>query len=228
MSVLVNAPPRGIDGDSHGDLAWVFQTGPGEHGLAEPVRLVSQPQGPDQRYSVESYTRAVRPLTGLMVTVARRILGDEVQAWDAVQEALIGLWNEGEIPPNPRAWLTRAVVLRSLHLARSRSRRRWHERRACERRPEASDRDDPTKGMEYEELERTLDETLRTIPPEYRDVILLRTAARMDYAAIADALHIPIGTVRSRLNRTRQIFRRALSQRVLPEDDLGGMVFIDH
>jgi RNA polymerase sigma-70 factor (ECF subfamily) len=82
--------------------------------------------------------------------------------------------------------------------------------------------------MEYEELERTLDETLRTIPPEYRDVILLRTAARMDYAAIADALHIPIGTVRSRLNRTRQIFRRALSQRVLPEDDLGGMVFSDH
>jgi RNA polymerase sigma-70 factor (ECF subfamily) len=155
----------------------------------------------------------------MMVSVARRILGDEVQAWDAVQEALVALWNEGEIPPNPRAWLARAVVLRSLHLSRCRARRRRHERRACERKPEASDRDDPTKSIEYEELAHTLDETLRTISPEYREVILLRTAADMDYAAIANTLQIPIGTVRSRLNRTRQVFREALFREMFPEGD---------
>ena len=66
-------------------------------------------------------------------------------------------------------------------------------------------------------LTRTWDELLRTIPPEYREVILLRTAANMDYAAIADTLQIPIGTVRSRLNRTRQVFREALSRELFPE-----------
>jgi RNA polymerase sigma-70 factor (ECF subfamily) len=151
-----------------------------------------------------------------MVTVARRILGDEDQARDAVQEALLSLWLEGEVPPNPRAWLTRAVVLRSLHLARSRARRRRHERLASDRNPEASDRDDPSRRMEYEELSRTLDEALRAVPPESREVFLLRTAARMDYAAIADALHVPIGTVRSRLSRTRQAFREALSRSLFP------------
>jgi RNA polymerase sigma-70 factor (ECF subfamily) len=162
-----------------------------------------------------------------MVSVARSILGDDVQAWDAVQEALIALWNEGEIPPNPRAWLTRAVVLRSLHLARCRTRRRRHERRACGRRPEASDQDDPRRQMEYEELARTLDETFRTTPPENREVILLRTAAHMDYAAIADVLQIPIGTVRSRLSRTRQVFREALSRTVLSHDNLDSS-FVGH
>lgn len=169
---------------------------------------------------VETYTRTVLPLTGLLVSVARRILGDDAQAWDAVQEALIRLWNTGEIPPNPRAWLTRAVVLRSLHLARSRARRRRHELRACDRHPEASDRDDPSRSLEYEELAQTLDEAFQSIPPEYREVLLLRTVAHMDYASIAEALRIPVGTVRSRLNRTRQFLREVLSEDVLNDDDL--------
>lgn len=75
--------------------------------------------------------------------------------------------------------------------------------------------------MEYEELNRVLDDAFRTIPVEYRDVALLRTAAHMDYAAIADALQIPIGTVRSRLSRTRRIFREALSRSTPPWDDSG-------
>jgi RNA polymerase sigma-70 factor (ECF subfamily) len=145
-----------------------------------------------------------------LVTLARRILGDDVQAWDAVQEALIALWAEREMPQDPRSWLARAVVLRSLHIARLRARRRKHERRACERRPEASTRDDPSRWVDYEEVNRLFDESLRSIPPEYREVILLRTAAQMDYAEIADALGIPIGTVRSRLNRTREILRSTL------------------
>jgi RNA polymerase sigma-70 factor (ECF subfamily) len=177
-----------------------------------------------RRYSVDSYTRTICPLTGLMVSVARRILGDEAQAWDAVQEALIGLWNEREIPPNPRAWLTRAVVLRSLHLARCRTRRRRHEKQACERRHEASDRDDPTLRLDYEDLAKTLDETLLAIRPECREVIQLRMTADMDYASIADALQIPIGTVRSRLNRTRQVFREVLARDALPRDG-GSSVF---
>ena len=152
MNVMANGHPCGMDGDFPGgdreSLPLVLR----EIGLTEPsgvsthshhvsldgARTLVQPL---QRFSVESFTRTVCPLTALMLTVARRILGDEVQAWDAVQEAMIALWNEEEVPPNPRAWLTRAVVLRSLHLARCRTRRRWHERRACERRPEASVRD---------------------------------------------------------------------------------------
>jgi len=225
MNVAWIGHPSGTGGEFSGALPRGRQRAPRDPGLAELVRASSQklepPERPRPRYSAESFARTVRPLMGPMVHVARRILGDDVQAWDAVQEALIRLWDTGEIPPNPRAWLTRAVVLRSLHQARSRARRRRHELRACDQHPEASDRDDPSRRLECEELERTLDEALRTIPEDYRAVILLRTAAQMDYASIADALQIPIGTVRSRLNRTRQIFREVLAQTVPPDEDVG-------
>jgi RNA polymerase sigma-70 factor (ECF subfamily) len=162
-----------------------------------------------------------------LLSIAGRILGDEVQAWDAVQEVLISFWLEREMPANPRAWLTRAIALRSLHLARSRARRRRHERLACERRPEASDRDDPSGQMEFEELTQTLGETFLTITPESRDVILLRMAARMDYASIAATLQIPIGTVRSRLHRTRQVFRAALTRKTISDDEFDSSILRD-
>jgi RNA polymerase sigma-70 factor (ECF subfamily) len=43
-----------------------------------------------------------------------------------------------------------------------------------------------------------------------RDVLLLIAWADLSYAEVAEALGIPIGTVRSRLSRARRILRAAL------------------
>ncbi|WP_422922990.1 RNA polymerase sigma factor [Singulisphaera sp. PoT] len=166
----------------------------------------------------EPFDRTVRPLLDAMVATARRVLGDEGTAWDAVQEALISLWREEEMPPNPRAWLLRAVTLRSLHLARTRARRWKHEGRARRERPEACSRFDPSERLEFEEISKAMDQALAEIPAEYRDVLDLKTVAHMDYATIAETLQIPLGTVRSRLNRSRMAVRQILS-RMLPHDD---------
>ncbi len=168
----------------------------------------------------EQFAQTVRPLLDVMVTAARRVLSDEGAAWDAVQEALISLWREGEIPPNPRAWLLRAVTLRSLHLARTRARRWRHEGRARRERPEASYRYEPSQRLEYEEISRAMDQALSEIPPEFRDVLDLKTVAHMDYASIAEALQIPLGTVRSRLSRSRLAVRQILT-RLMPQEGQG-------
>jgi RNA polymerase sigma-70 factor, ECF subfamily len=163
------------------------------------------------------FGQATRPLLGHLVAVARRILGDEDAAWDAVQEALVSLWLIGEIPTNLRAWLGRAVIHRSLHLARSRSRRRRHEDRVRFERPEPSDRDDPSRYLEGEELGGFVRQALTRIAPQYRAVLVLHVVEQMDYEAIAAALQIPVGTVRSRLNRSRKALRDVLI-RIAPED----------
>jgi RNA polymerase sigma-70 factor (ECF subfamily) len=194
-SLLSGAPPGSYERDVGG---------------AHSVPLHSTKPG--QRFEfTESYARFVAPSIGGMLTAGRRILADEAEAWDAVQDVLIGLWRRDELPRKPRSWLIRAVVLRSLHLARSKDRRRRHENRACERRPEADHRNDPAVRIECEEFMVVVDETLQTISPDSRAVVVLRIDSEMDYAAIADSLHIPIGTVRSRLSRTRRAFRKALS-----------------
>ncbi|MHC5540577.1 hypothetical protein ACYOEI_20340, partial [Singulisphaera rosea] len=47
----------------------------------------------------------VQPLLRPMVAVARKILGSDDLAWDAVQEALLSLWLEAEPPAKLRPWL---------------------------------------------------------------------------------------------------------------------------
>jgi len=54
-----------------------------------------------------------------------------------------------------------------------------------------------------------------------RDVLLLFAWGGMSYPEIAEALAIPVGTVRSRLHRARAAARGALHEGALHDDDLG-------
>lgn len=60
--------------------------------------------------------------------------------------------------------------------------------------------------MESAAIERAL-ESLRAVD---RDIFLLSALAELPYKDIATALNIPIGTVRSRLSRSRQQIRREI------------------
>jgi RNA polymerase sigma-70 factor, ECF subfamily len=57
---------------------------------------------------------------------------------------------------------------------------------------------------------RELMETLARLPARQRDVLLLYAWAELEYAEIARALEVPIGTVRSRLHRARGALRASL------------------
>ena len=48
---------------------------------------------------------------------------------------------------------------------------------------------------------------------EHREVIHLRFAADLSYAEIADMLHVPVGTVRSRLHRGLKAVRERIKER---------------
>jgi RNA polymerase sigma-70 factor, ECF subfamily len=161
---------------------------------------------------------AIRPSLGPLIGVARRILHDGDLARDAVQEALISLWLEDELPPNPPAWLVRAVVLRSLQMNRGRARRRKHEGQACRERVEPSDRDDPARILVMRELRERLLAAVRLLPKLHQEVFTLRTIEGMEYESIALQLQVPIGTVRSRLSRARIEIRRVVEESL--SDDL--------
>lgn len=60
--------------------------------------------------------------------------------------------------------------------------------------------------MVSEEVQRALD----ALPEEFRSVVILADMEQMDYADISAVLHIPVGTVRSRLHRARTMLRKQL------------------
>ncbi|WP_306306768.1 RNA polymerase sigma factor [Microtetraspora fusca] len=59
-------------------------------------------------------------------------------------------------------------------------------------------------------VRRPLAQALASLKARDRDVLLLVAWADLTYEEVANALSIPIGTVRSRLNRARAIVRNAL------------------
>ncbi|WP_286346436.1 RNA polymerase sigma factor [Frondihabitans sucicola] len=56
---------------------------------------------------------------------------------------------------------------------------------------------------------KRLASSLKKMNPGDRDVLLLHAWADLGYEGIAQALDLPIGTVRSRLNRARKVLRTA-------------------
>jgi RNA polymerase sigma-70 factor, ECF subfamily len=64
---------------------------------------------------------------------------------------------------------------------------------------------------------RDLERAIRLLPEEQRQVILLVGLEGMRYEEVAAVLDIPIGTVRSRLSRGREMLRRLMDMKEEPD-----------
>lgn len=72
--------------------------------------------------------------------------------------------------------------------------------------------DDPGPERELLDRETTgqIDAALASLPDKYREPLVLRHAADMSYEEIAEALELPLGTVKTRIFRGREALRKAL------------------
>ena len=68
--------------------------------------------------------------------------------------------------------------------------------------------------LSREEELRDLRAAILSLPPNYREVVVLCDLEGMDYAQVAGNLQCPVGTVRSRLHRARAILAVKMQKRV--------------
>jgi RNA polymerase sigma-70 factor (ECF subfamily) len=156
-----------------------------------------------------------------LYAVAMRIARDPDAAKDLVQETLMRAmvaWDSFEPGSNLRAWLFR--ILTNSFINGYRKRRR-HQRFACERPGDAlialygrdqDTTDDLEETVCADELSDEVKSALERLGPDYRDVVERADLRGEKYKDIADALHVPIGTVMSRLFRARRVLETELSQ----------------
>ena len=71
---------------------------------------------------------------------------------------------------------------------------------------------DPSKEVAQAELRRRLEGALDRLDDEFRAAVVLRDVEGLDYAAIAEILEVPVGTVKSRIHRGRLALREFLEQ----------------
>ncbi|NIM18944.1 MAG: sigma-70 family RNA polymerase sigma factor [Candidatus Latescibacteria bacterium] len=70
----------------------------------------------------------------------------------------------------------------------------------------------PETQMIRKEQMASLDKAVDALPPHYRMIILLRHQENLSYDEIAVALNIPLGTVKARIHRAREMLKERLKK----------------
>lgn len=171
-------------------------------------------------------TLAARCEADLLRTSRRLCRGDEDRAQDFVQDALIRAYvacREGRFDLNASHAETRGYLLRTvtnLFINEYRRRIKWDAGTDVDTltsggqsgpiQTHAKAADVPGTGLDDTTLDEPLENALAALSEASRLVIIMVDIEERSYEETAQILQIPIGTVRSRLARTRQQLRELL------------------
>ena len=170
------------------------------------AELVARAQlGDREAFSILAHGASAR-----LYATARLILRHPDRAEDALQDALIEAWRDIRglrDPDRLDAWLHR-VLVRSCHRQLRRDRALRHLAEITVPELELGQTID-TRGRlaDRDEIERAF----RRLSDEQRTILALVYYADLALADVAIALDIPLGTVKSRLNRATAALRAALA-----------------
>jgi RNA polymerase sigma-70 factor (ECF subfamily) len=157
----------------------------------------------------EAFDALVRFASNRLYGIAYRILRDQYLAEDALQQALINIWNELPKLRDPDrfdAWTYRVIVRSSTAEAR----RAGRGAPTTPLLPDDADvsraPDDYRAVADRDQLERGFSR----ITAEQRAVLVLQHYAGLSQAEIADVLGVPIGTAGSRIHYAVRALRAAI------------------
>ncbi len=168
--------------------------------------------GPVERELVErardgdagAFEEIVQISSARLYAIAFRILRDRDRAEDALQTALVRMWDDLSSLRDPDrfdAWSYRLLVRASYREAERE--RRQSQVRAIDVRPPSDD--GFARITEVDELEQGF----RRLTPEHRAVLVLHFYLDLPVSEIAETLGIPVGTAGSRLHYAVKTLRAA-------------------
>jgi RNA polymerase sigma-70 factor (ECF subfamily) len=80
----------------------------------------------------------------------------------------------------------------------------------------ADDGVSPYRALKNKQLSAAIDDAVLKLPPDYRELIQLRHFAELSYEEIATMKKLPLGTVKNKLFRARNLLKEALGSYVEP------------
>ena len=150
-----------------------------------------------------------------MFNIALRITGDADAANDCAQEAFIRAYRalhqyDPTLPFGP--WIYRITTNASLNHVQ-----RWHARETpvddLPERPAETDLGPEATAVRREEVAEVV-AAMADLPSAYRAALTLRHMQQLSYQEVADALEIPLGTVKTHLHRARAALKVRLAERL--------------
>ncbi len=159
------------------------------------------------KLSREQFEKLALEHLDTLYRVARRLSRDTARAEDLVQETYLRALHAADTfrleEFGIRPWLLR--IMHNLHVSRSeREKGQPHllDDQQLDAMADASNSN--SGGALFDSMDEQLVMALDELPPEYKQVMLLWAVAELSYKEIANVLGVPIGTVMSRLHRSRE------------------------
>ncbi|NOY89272.1 MAG: sigma-70 family RNA polymerase sigma factor [FCB group bacterium] len=166
-----------------------------------------------QKGDMVAFNEMVDRYKDRLMNVIGRMLSSPEEAEDVIQETFIRVYQHRQ-SFNFQHCLSTWIYTIALNLARNELRKRKKFKFF-----EISD----MKGHESElavemkipnRLPQVLDKAIKELPEKYRTAFMLRDIQELPYEEVSKVLSIPLGTVKSRVNRARMMLRNKLKPRL--------------
>lgn len=167
----------------------------------------------------QDFNEEIIPHLDALYNFGLRLTSDPNDAEDLVQDTIVKAYrffSSYEKGTNAKAWLFRILKNSYINNYRKKSKKpqevdydevaTFYETIRAER-TETSDLEDK---MFRELIDDELSDALDNIPEDFRTVVLLCDVEDFTYEEIANMLDVPIGTIRSRLHRGRNLLKTEL------------------
>lgn len=189
--------------------------------MDEMDRTEPVPLSPEDLKKQQEFQEEIIPHLELLYNYALRLTTDPVDAEDLVQDTVVKafrFFSSYEKGTNAKAWLYR--ILKNSYI---------NNYRRKSKRPTEVDFDEispfydtiraeHTESTDLEEkiyrelMDDDVSKALRSLPEDFRTVVTLCDIDGFTYEEIANMLDVPIGTIRSRLHRGRNLLKAELEE----------------
>jgi RNA polymerase sigma-70 factor (ECF subfamily) len=165
-----------------------------------------------KRGDQNAFRQLVTSYKGIVYRHAFALLNDRMEAEDVTQEAFVKVYYSLSKLENEYAfvsWLTRVVTNLCYDKNKKLSKKKMivsdelNESLVTQRGPTP---------IESTITKMSLKDAMEKIPIDQRNVIILRELQGYSYAEISEILHIPLGTVKSRINAARENLKKELQK----------------
>lgn len=170
--------------------------------------------GPSHRTTPPDLAGLFREHAAGLAGAVRGVLGPRADVQEVLQEVFLKTWRvqlEGRLPEEPVAW----IFVTTLNLCRDQRRRRQRRGQALDLDEVddvnlATSESEPVTRMAGEETLAAARAAIHGLQDPEKQVFLLRTSGELSFAAVAEALGIPVGTAKTRMRSALANLRRQL------------------